>query len=531
MPESQIVRLAFPMGGRSDKLAYQSQPPFTTVSARNTWPITPSGRHRGGSRPGLARAFETTVNEQIIAMGTLNYVPSESERIRTKLIVVDQLGAIWTADDDATALTFANIIGVSGTHTLTMTERNQKMYIASFDDNQASSSTTSVLVEYDPIENEALPLVATHGLIPEGCTCICTWRDRIVLAGGTTNPYGIFMSRQGDPADWDFSQQGVGAAVSLGLAKAGQIGQPVTSLTSHADDCLLIGCPKSLWVLLGDPTQNGRLSMVTNTVGVVDKHAWCHTPDGGFVFLSADGLYMLPAGCAVEVDPVSLSREKIPTQLLNIDRRNTVAGKLASLEYDIRYRGIHIWVTDRTSTDNDAGNLHFFFDWESKSFWEVKYEVARFDPWVAHARDMTSDESVVMVGSKDGNIRYYLSASDADDNGEDTERPIESHLVFGPVGEEPDMRNDVRWDELDMTLASDSGRMQASFFRGHSAEEAYNSLVEEQEHTVYQLRAGRNPKLYPRVTGSSLFLKISARNAWAYEAGVALLTKLGRTRV
>lgn len=534
MPQSQIVRLLFPFGGRSDRNAFQDQPPVTTVHARNVWPDAQGGRQRGGSRPGLIPAFTNTLTDQIVGMGTVNFVPSASERIVSKLVVVDSAGQIWTADDDAGALTQADspgAIGVSGSHTLTMTERNQKLYIASHDDNQTQSDTFSVLAEYDPVTNEAIPLIATDGTIPRGCTCICTWRDRIVLAGGTTNPYGVFFSRQGEPTDWDFTETDVSAAVDLGVARAGQIGEPVTSLTPHADDCLIIGCPTSLWVLIGDPAQNGRLSNLSGTVGVVDKHAWCTTPDGLFVFLSADGLYMIPAGCPQEQNPVSVSREKIPPFLINLDRRNTSAGKVVTLSYDTRHRGIHIWVTDRVSSLTDEGNLHWFFDWEQKSFYEVQYGAHRFDPWVAHARNLPSSESVVYVGCDDGRVRKYVTTADADDDGEETEKPIESYVALGPFGEDPEMRNLVRLDELDITLASDSERVDWSVFRGNSAEEAYNSMIAEQEATVGHVAAGRNPKFYPRVSGASLFLKLASTKAWAYEAGVALLTKLGRIRV
>lgn len=534
MPESQIVRLPFPFGGRSDRNDFQSQPPLTTAYARNVWPDGQGGRQRGGSRPGLARAFSNTLTDQIVGMGTVNFVPSASERIVSKLVVVDSAGGLWTANDDAASLTQAaspGTIGVSGTHTLTMTERNQKLYIASHDDNQSLSETFSVLTEYDPVTNTALPFVATHGTIPRGSTCCCTWRDRLVLAGGTTDPYGVFFSAQGEFANWDFTINTVGAAVNLGVARAGLIGEPVTSLTPHADDCLLIGCPTSLWVLVGDPAQNGRLACLSGTVGVVDKHAWCVTPDGLFVFLSADGLYMIPAGCPTEQNPVSISREKIPPFLINIDRKTTSAGKLATLAYDVRHRGIHIWLTDRTSTATDPGNLHWFFDWEQKSFYEVQYEEHRFDPWVAHARDLPSSESVVYLGCDDGRIRKYVTTNDADDDGEDTEQPIESYVAWGPLSEEPDMRNLVGLDELDLTLAADSGRVDWSLFRGHSAEQAYNAMVAGQEARVGHLTAGRNPKFYPRVSGAALYLKLASRKAWAYEAGVALLTKLGGIRV
>ena len=528
--EQQRIRLQWPMGGRDDRFAYANQPPQTTVRARNVWPDA-GGRERGGSRPGFSKAFSTGLGSKILGIGTVTYVPDTSSRIATKIVVVDDAGDVF-AGTYGGALSSVGSITVSSAHTLSMCERNQLLYIAAHDDVQANSDSTHILKVYDPVAGTLATVIPHAGVLPRGATCMCLYRDRLCFAGGTTTPYGIVMSRQGDVEDYDYSELDEGASILLGTSDTtGVIGETVTSLTPLGDNCLIIGCPTTLWSLSGDPRFGGQLINVSREVGVVDKYASCTTPDGVFVFLSHDGLYGMQSGCGGSCS--SISRERLPVELLNIDRTTASTGKVVTLAYDTRHRGIHIWVSDRTSAVTDAGNAHWFFDWETKSFWEVRYDQARFDPYCAVAmRNTPSSESTVIAGCRDGYLRAYDVDHDRDDDGDaSTEKTINSYVTFGPLGDEPDMMEDVRLDQMEFSLGTASGVVRTSVYRGNSAGEALDRLDAEQNSAPGTLYAGRNPVLYPRIRGPSLFVKLSSTASWAYEAGAALLTRIGRTRV
>ena len=50
--------IAFPTGGLNRDLAFRSQPPYTTPNCQNMRPDgTAEGRERGGSRPGVGKAY------------------------------------------------------------------------------------------------------------------------------------------------------------------------------------------------------------------------------------------------------------------------------------------------------------------------------------------------------------------------------------------------------------------------------------------------------------------------------------------
>jgi hypothetical protein len=370
--------------------------------------------------------------------------------------------------------------------------------------------------------------VASVGTVPTGCPCVCTFRDRLVLAGGADFPYGVFFSEQGDPTNWDYSATAESGAVSLGLSFAGAIGETVTAMWPHADNCLLLGCLNSLWMLIGDP-KTGQLANLSTAIGIVDKHAFCTTPDGWFVFLSADGLYAIPAGCGNPI-PQSISRQKLPLEMIGIDPRNI----RVTMAYDIRWRGIFIFLSDLDTTDTDAGDLHWFLDWETKSLWEVQFGGAvggGFDPVSVLARKNFADtKSTLLLMSRDGYLRSIDEDYDVDDEDETSAKRFRSSCVFGPFGD-ASLLNDSRWDELEVVLSADSASVDVEIFAGETAEEAAEAVQTGSPSYTRRIGTGRSPRMHPRVRGASLYLKLTADRRWAFEAASAVLAKAGRTRV
>lgn len=472
------------------------------------------GRERGGSRPGLGKVFAQQLGSgaKIQMLSTVQWI--ESNALRARLIAISN-GTLY---EEEPVGTMASVGGTfHATKIIHAAERGQILYIADHSDTPATSSSTNQPKKFNPatatISNWT---AATAGTIPYGSTCICLWRDRIVLSGGTTSPYGIFMSAQGDPEDWDYSATGVGAAVNLALADAGQIGDVVTAMAPHSDTCLIIGSPTQLWIIRGDPAFGGQADIISQEIGIVDRGAWCTTPDGVMVFLSQDGLYAMPKGCAAGNAPESLSREQCPLELLNVDKSTTTV----SMAYDVYARGIHIFLTPAS-----AGTpTHWWFDWETKGFWKVTVH-SNYDPFCAHSRkNAVSDHSTVMLGCRDGYIRRFQTNLAADDSTNFT-----SYVFFGPFGESAGM-HDTSLDEMAVTLAQDSGDVDWEIRTADCAEDAFEATAQESgEFTI----AGRNNNVNPRVRGAASYIKLSNGEsgvAWGFEGGVAKFNKRGKTR-
>lgn len=532
--EKKRIAITWPTGGRVDRYAFQNQPPFTTPAGTvNVWPNS-DGRQRGGSRPALVRAFSggdvpwqsSAIGGTALGIGEVSLVPSTSSRIVTYVVFLTS-DDLWLAQGDPEGeITSGPLLTLSPSYTVQTSEWNQKLYIAGHDINQSSSDTVYLPQIYDPVGSTVEPWEAEEGTIPKGCRCIATFRDRLVLAGGTTTPHGVFFARQGDPLDWDFSADDEGGAVSLSLATAGGPADTVRALAPHADNCMIVGGQKSLWMLIGDPRGGGQLANLSTAIGIVDHYAYCTTPDGWFVFLSADGLYAIPAGCGNPI-PQSLSREKLPRELIGLGDM-TETGVSVSLAYDIFHRGIHIVV---------AGVSYWFFDWETKSFWKVSATDEAGENGIEPnlCRSVYTPHSISNVlftcSNPDTGVRRYNEAYTVDDEvTAATARRFASSCVFGPFGDAT-LANNTLWERLEVILADSTAGVEVEVFRGDTAEEAAEAAEGGVPAWSRSIGGGRSQTLYPRVAGTSLYLKISSDNAWAFEAAAGVLGKVGRVRV
>lgn len=318
------INFGWPYKGINRRFAASAQPLATTIDAQNVWPDSagvPSDatqsqyiRQRGGSRPGVAKAFPTQLGggAPIRLLETIQYIADD--QLQRRLVAISN-GGLWMEAADGQSMT-----SIGGTFNsqkqLQAIERNQVLYIADHSDVPATSSSTNQPKKFVPTGPTVSNWTASDGTIPYGSTCIGLWRDRAILAGGTTSPFGVFASRVGDLEDWDYSETDTGAAWSLALSDSGIIGDSVQALVPFSDDCLIIFCSTSTWILRGDPGFGGTVDNISRQIGCLGPNAWCLTPEGLIVFMSQDGLYMLPAGCQASSGPISISRELVPEELI-----------------------------------------------------------------------------------------------------------------------------------------------------------------------------------------------------------------------
>lgn len=372
---------------------------------------------------------------------------------------------------------------------------------------------------YDPAADTLTILTATVGSIPVGCPLVCRYRDTIVFAGAKSNPHMWFIARVGDPYDFDYSADDDAAAVFGESSDAGEVAQPIKALIPYSDDYLLFGCSSSIWVMRGHPNGGGLIDNVSYTVGVVDKFAWCWGPNGEIIFLSNDGLYMMPPGASSV--PQSISRERMPRELLGVD----VSLYSVSLAYDIQERGVHIYLTP----EDAQGRLHFWFDWESKSFWPVSH-VDNHEPVVLHQyNSIIQDESCVLLGCRDGYVRKYSHRFETDDSEE-----IESYVDYGPLRMGGSDYDKGLLTELIGVLAQNSGDVDWSVRVGETQESVLNADNFETGTWQTQDWGGLNFKTRVRARGGSVMFRLSngePDRAWSVERITAVMHGIGNQRL
>jgi len=315
---------------------------------------------------------------------------------------------------------------------------------------------------YDPKAKTLSHLTASSGKAPLGSTCVVRWRDRLVWAGPG---HAYFMSRQGDPLDYDYGADGEDAqrAVSATLAEAGVPGEPITALMPFTDDLLIFGCENSLWVLRGDPALGGQRDMVSATVGVLTGDAWCYGPNRELYFLGKQGLFRLAAD-SLTPEPLNdmwgrrLGRDvdsNLYDVMLSFDSRELLINVFMTA-HDVRYTDLHATVDARTG-----------------ALWPLRFGdgtsafITSAEPTsVCYSNSPIPGEAGVILGCRDGALRYFRDVFENDEGDE-----IVSSVEIGPLmmgaGREGMLM------KMLATLGDRSGSVRFHVRGGHSGEEAF----------------------------------------------------------
>lgn len=378
---------------------------------------------------------------------------------------------------------------------------------------------------YDPVANtlelwiqdddeEGLP----KGAVPVGREVFAQFNNRIFAAGGIHSPHTFDCCRAGDEGDWDASQEDVGRAIIGPANTDARIGEPIVALIPHENQCMIIACRSSLWVLRGDITSGG-IANVDQTIGIVDRFAWASSPEGVLFMLTFDGLYAMDNPCGGK--PYSVSREQMPKRLLNVN----TSTHTVSMGYCKRYRMLGVWVAENTTS---APATHYLVDCKlsltgdrvTAGFWKAKLGSANFEPFFVHERrDTSSDYSLVAMGGRDGYVRVFKH-----DLAQDDSVNISSEVWIGPIALSPDEMHMGRINELRLNIPQNSGDIAVSVYSGDSAELA---LADPLPHSLLFSSTGHSISHYVRKRGAAAYLKITnGENGTRWEFSEALLTVL-----
>lgn len=363
---------------------------------------------------------------------------------------------------------------------------------------------------FDPAAGTLTLWTAEEGIVPVGASVICRYRDRIVLA----KDHIVYMSRNADPLDWDYSQTDSTRAVALQATDVGFIGQKVTALIPYSEDYLIVGCLSSCWIMRGDPAYGGTLNNLSQEVGPVDSGSWAFTASGDLFILTRQGLYLIGSG---GTSPQSVSREKLPKELLDIDATTTSV----RMAYDPHLMGIHIYLVSNLG----EVRVHYWFDTRMKSFWPVSIPTDMEPTSIVVHRSDTPGEFRVLLGSRDGYVRCYDDGRETDEGTE-----IESHVLYGPIRTSGNDFLDGRVDELIGVLDEESGPVLWSILPGDTHEASLTGTPITLARGTWT--EGLNYRDHPRIRGGAFCLKLenADRRRWAVEGVSAIASILGKQR-
>lgn len=427
-------------------------------------------------------------------------------------------GQNWTTlgiDTDSDVCVISNVGGatVAGTYTIASVQATEITLGSAPGDGTCSYRIERAPKVYDPSAGTLAIWTATTGQVPTGNPIVTRYMDRMVLAGADIAPHVWYMSRQGDPDDWDYSEEDSQAAVAGTASEAGVPGTAILALAPYSDDYLIIGCRSELWRMRGDPGFGGVLDNVSRVVGIIGRNAWTFGPEGELIFLSLNGLYVLPP--SGESVPIAVSRNFLPEEFKNIDPNSTTT----SLEYDSADNGVHIFLT----ADSPNERNHWWFDWQSKTFWKVTVE-SDYEPLSACLYpSFAIEDAGAIFGCRDGYIRRFSKFAERDDG-----TAYSSYVIIGPLGLADD---GIAGSLISLysVMANDSGDVTWSTHPSNT----FESSVTASQSDTGTWTEGLNARNYASCKGQAYTIKITGTSGrkWAMENIIAETREAGRLRI
>lgn len=375
---------------------------------------------------------------------------------------------------------------------------------------------------FDPVNETISILSATAGQVPTGNPLLCRWRNRLVMAGADIAPHVWYMSRMGDPADWDYAKSDAQAAVAGTSSDAGVPGRPITALVPYHDDYLIIGCVNELWQMRGDPAMGGSLDAVSSVVGIISPRAWCLGPSGELFFLSRDGLYVMMPGS--QEPPQQISRDRLPRELVGLDANHYHV----EMAYDVAGEGVCIYTSLKEVSVEDTaklGSLHWWFDTDDNTFWPMRLCV-NHEPFALVADGGASQgDYTVLTGGRDGILRRFNTQADTDDG-----LTIESRVFCGPLPLGDGMRDAVLMELLPV-IADGSGNVAWETYVGDTPEEllTYSRKTGGGTWQTDKKHVAVRPHGRGQVWG--LMLRGANNLPWSFESIRALTRMAGKRRI
>ena len=362
------------------------------------------------------------------------------------------------------------------------------------------------------------------------------WDDRLVLSGLMGSPQAWFMSRKGNPRDFDYRVQPAddNMAVATAFSPAGNVPDKVNALIPYNDDILIFGCDHSIFQMSGNPAMGGRIDMMSDVTGMAWGRAWCKDAQGAVYFFgSRGGVYKMVPGRI----PSKVTTTSIDERLATIDQKANVI----RMAWNDREEGVHLFVSP---TDWTQASDHYFFDARMGAWWIDKFETTgtvgtqadtayvhnTMSPHVFDGDD--PDDRVLLLGGRDGAI-YKWDISSKDDYNGVTAVKIDSHVFMGPLSKADGSK--VVLTELLGILAANSDNVDYDVYVGKTAEEIISAIgtADEDKYKRWsdgEFVAGRDRVDRRRAVAGDIFLKLrnySLGENWALEKIVATLGAAG----
>ncbi len=437
----------------------------------------------------------------------------------TRRLIVASGGSLYTGLAGSTlALATDGSAAFAGNRPLRMTEAFGSVYFANglAAGYKVLTASSTALAAWTPSAG-ALPVGSADAAA--GATLIALYRGRIVLSGLFEEPHNWFMSRAGDPLDWD-----TGGTVNATMpvvgnnSDAGLLGDVITALIPYSDDLLIFGGAQSLWVLRGDPAAGGVIDNISYQIGVAGSEAYAWDPFGTLYFYGSGSLWRMAGGLGV---PESLTDSRLAA---TFDALDPTAYQI-TLVWDTKEDGLHIYLIPSDRAQPGTAPVHWFWDRRTDSFWQDQFPVGMGPSAVHYFPADDPDDRAVLLGGYDSYIRRALRTTTSDDG-----TVIGSYVDFTPIIGAGDLAQ-VRLIELAPILGADSDDVTLKVYAGDSAEAVVGAATPLFTRTLV---GGRNGSVRNRIVGNALRIRLqneaAAAAAWSLDSMTGVVEIGGKVR-
>jgi len=373
----------------------------------------------------------------------------------------------------------------------------------------------------------------TYGTMPSWATLGCLYRGRFVLSGNQQYPHQWYMSRQGNPFDWQYTAIDPQSPVAGQNADVGEIGDVVKALIPIGDDYLIFGCADSMWLLEGDPVAGGSLDKISSPTGIFGAKSWCIDDAGNIYIVGINGIYTLAPPYR---EIIGLSQGAIPNFVSEWELDSSLHRVV--LGYDRINNGILICRTLLA----DGTNTNYFYSLDTKGFFPETYPT-QCGIYSLFSYDADDDAyRTLLAGSYDGYIRKYDGTSKDDDKGA-VNTAIHSYCAMPVQQLGEDAEREGKLLSLTPITAGgasggtygDTDTLEIRLFKGDNPELILEDIGDGASAfmTIALTSAGRHPRIRTKLRGA--YFGILAVNSidtetWALEKLIANIKGVGRVR-
>jgi hypothetical protein len=540
----RVIEIDPPLGGIDKRGPLQSQPPFTSVASTNFWPIDLETKRQVLSvRPALVPILiqpggtgivnmvgfysNLTGTEVIAAQGGSLYVIAAGPAW-TEISSGAEAGNLDTTDDVIRAVQYLDRVYITNPHS-------------------TDSGATGKLFVYNPAADTLTLISESAGTCPAGLALLTAWQGCLVGAGGTLG-HVLYMSRTGDPTDWDFSApfEDEGGAFFTSSENAGVFLGLIQAIIPFTDDILLVATANNIMMYNGHPRRGGVATEFAK-IQLCGPDSWCKGPRGELYLLCEEGLYRVDPSANPVAIP--LSQSKIPDDLLNL-RPDLVGGgagvlwsKGPTLAYEERW---NVVVISNGLPPTDDVSYIYDLNLQPGGFHQQTFASGRY-PKLASQIGITvsgvASPGLVLYVGEDDTLCSFANAHNEAEN-------FVASVTMGPIRLGGSVREDGLVSAFSLLPGEEHPRADGSTLAIRLQTGADGAdAVRRVSHTANQFRyditvaastnsdrAANGYRYFPQLGGNSLCIRITATGdgtdapTFTFEGAALEVRPRGRTR-